>query len=318
MKIGIIGLGNHAVNRVMPALAEAGIEIGGITTKNEEKGKLISERFSTTYYRTFDDMLHEDIDSVYISSPNFLHYTHAMKSLNHGKHVLVEKQMTLRSSEARELIDMAREMRLKLAVGFHLRFNPALMSLEKIMGNDRENIKFVGGKWAYKAQRYDNSEDSKWWNEPEKVGGGSVMGTGVHVIDTILNLYGKFPRKVTGFRFPETNIIDSTMMINMQFDRAMAYALSSREIGNSPNDLTVITEEHRYEVRNFFSTEVNSVLFVDGEERERFSSGNMYLEEVKEFKKLVMGLESRIATGRDGYNVVRVTEDAQKFFSMTR
>ncbi|MCL4345525.1 MAG: Gfo/Idh/MocA family oxidoreductase [Candidatus Thermoplasmatota archaeon] len=318
MKIGIIGLGNHAVNRVMPALAETGIELGGITTRDTVKGESIAERFSTRYYRSIDEMLHEDIDSVYIASPNFLHYEHALKALNHGKNVLVEKQMTLRSSEARELIETSRDMRLKLAIGFHLRFHPALVSLEKIMGNDRGEIRFIGGTWAHRSARQDSSADPSWWNEPDKSGGGSVMGTGVHVIDTLLNLYGKFPRKVTGFRFPETNLIDTTMMINMQFDRAMGYAISSREMENAPNDLTVITGSHRYEVRNFFSTEVNSTTYVDGEEREKFLEGNMYREELLEFNKAVIGLDNRIATGRDGYNVVRVTEDAQKFFSMTR
>ena len=318
MKIGVIGLGNHAVNRVMPALAEANIELGGITTRNPEKGELIAEKFGTKYYKTFDELLHDDIDSVYIASPNFLHYEHALKSLNHGKNVLVEKQMTLRSSEARELIDVARDMRLKLAVGFHLRFHPALIALERMMGNDREDIRFIGGVWAHKTSHNIQNADSKWWNEPEKVGGGSVMGTGVHVIDTLLNLYGKFPRKVTGFRFPETSIIDTTMIVNMQFDHAIGYALSSREIEKSPNDLTVMTEAHRYEIRNFFSTEISSSIYVDGKEKEQFAEGNMYRDELEEFKKAVMGLDNRIASGRDGYNVVRVTEDAQKFFSMTR
>lgn len=318
MKIGVIGLGNHAVNRVMPALAEANIELGGITTRNAEKGERVAKDFETTYYKTYDELLHEDIDSVYIASPNFLHYEHALKALNHGKNVLVEKQMTLRSSEARELMEVARDMRLKLAVGFHLRFHPALTALEKIMGNDREEIRFIGGVWAHRSSHNPDTVDSRWWNESEKVGGGSVMGTGVHVIDTLLNLYGKFPRKVTGFRFPETNIIDTTMIVNMQFDHAIGYALSSREMEKSPNDLTVITQMHRYEIRNFFSTEVSSTINVDGEEKERFAGGNMYREELIEFNKAVMGLDNRIATGKDGYNVVRVTEDAQKFFSMTR
>ncbi|MGP6239948.1 Gfo/Idh/MocA family protein [Cuniculiplasma sp. SKW4] len=318
MKIGVIGLGNHAVKRVMPALAEANIELGGITTRNIEKGERVAKEFETTYYKTYDELLHEDIDSVYVASPNFLHYEHALKALNHGKNVLVEKQMTLRSSEARELMEVARDMRLKLAVGFHLRFHPALTALEKIMGNDREEIRFIGGVWAHRSSHNPDTADSKWWSEPEKVGGGSVMGTGVHVIDTLLNLYGKFPRKVTGFRFPETSIIDTTMIVNMQFDHAIGYSLSSREMEKSPNDLTVITQTHRYEIRNFFSTEVSASIYVDGEEREKFAGGNMYRDELIEFNKAVMGLDNRIASGKDGYNVVRVTEDAQKFFSMTR
>ena len=49
------------------------------------------------------------------------------------------------------------------------------------------------------------------------------MGTGVHVLDTLLNIAGKFPRKVSAFSLPETSIIDTTMAVYMQFDLATIF-----------------------------------------------------------------------------------------------
>ncbi|EQD71450.1 protein containing Oxidoreductase, partial [mine drainage metagenome] len=51
-------------------------------------------------------------------------FDYAMASMRHGKHVLLEKPMTLTVNQAEELVKMSEETGLKLAVGFHMRFHP--------------------------------------------------------------------------------------------------------------------------------------------------------------------------------------------------
>ncbi|MCL4350063.1 MAG: Gfo/Idh/MocA family oxidoreductase [Candidatus Thermoplasmatota archaeon] len=319
MKYGIIGLGNHSVNRVMPSIVESGSQITGITTANKEKGAKLSESFSCRYFNTYDEMLKSDIDCVYVGSPNFLHYEHAMKAIKNGKHVLMEKPMTLKSLHARELIEASKDHKVSLGVGFHLRAHPAISKLKKNLQENGGQIKFMNGAWAHKSTHSANpTTDSKWWTELDKVGGGSVMGTGVHVLDTLLNIAGKFPRKVSAFSLPETSIIDTTMAVYMQFDSFIGNAFSSRETDAVPNDLAVTTEEHEYRVKNFFSTSIDYVFTVDGKSKSKGSEGNIYLEEVREFEKMVDGKDSLIAKAKDGYNVVRVVEDAHKSISMSR
>ena len=65
-------------------------------------------------------------------------------------------------------------------------------------------------------------------------------------------------------------------------------------------------------MKNFFSTSIDYVFTVDGKSKSKGSDGNIYLEEVREFEKMVDGKDSLIAKAKDGYNVVRVVEDAHK------
>ncbi len=318
MKFGVVGIGNHAVNRVMPAILESGNEISGITTTNKEKGDEISKKFSCKYYPTYGEMLSDDIDSVYVGSPNFMHFEHARKALNHSKHVLLEKQMTLRSADAKELISLATERKAKLGIGFHLRMHPALDYIKNEILKPDEEIIYESGMWTHKSAAREQTTDSKWWSEPDKVGGGSVMGTGVHVIDTLISFHNRFPRKVTSFRMPEEKIIDESMIVNMQFEKGFAAAFSSRQMGPISNDLTLLTADRKIKCRNFFGTSINAVVEIDDEMVKEFKSGNMYAEEVSEFVKYANGEKSRIATGNDGYRVVRVVEEAQRFISMVR
>ena len=66
MRFGIVGIGNHAISRVMPAILESGNEVSGITTANKEKGAITAEKFSCKYYPTYGEMLSDDIDAVYV------------------------------------------------------------------------------------------------------------------------------------------------------------------------------------------------------------------------------------------------------------
>lgn len=69
--------------------------------------------FATEEYRA---LLTQDIDAVVVASPHAMHHEHALATLNAGKHVMVEKPMTVRAAHAREIRDLAREKGLHALV----------------------------------------------------------------------------------------------------------------------------------------------------------------------------------------------------------
>lgn len=77
-------------------------------------------------------LLHSsEIDAVHICTPNETHYQICRDALKVGKHVLVEKPMTLSTEKAYELVDLAEKKGLVLSVGHIFRFNNALFELRK-------------------------------------------------------------------------------------------------------------------------------------------------------------------------------------------
>ena len=67
----------------------------------------------------------ENLDAVFISAtPEQTHYSLAKDSLEAGKHLLLEKPISLTLAEADELIELARENNLKFTIGYSQRFNP--------------------------------------------------------------------------------------------------------------------------------------------------------------------------------------------------
>lgn len=74
-----------------------------------------------------------DIDRVCIALPAHLHYTFAKKSLEAGKHVYVEKPITLDISQAEELNTIAKEKGLILMVGHLLQYHPGIQKIKAII-----------------------------------------------------------------------------------------------------------------------------------------------------------------------------------------
>lgn len=311
MKFGIISLGNHATKRVMPAIVNAGHEISAIYSRSMDKATATAGVYGAAPFDDIGDFIACDFESAYISSPNFLHYEHAKKCLEGGKHVLLEKQMTLKNEQAAELVKISDEAGLSLAIGFHVRFHPAVADIRKmVQGGELGDITYVSGMWATLSTGRRTDPDSRWWYEDDKVGGGSVMGMGVHVVDTVNHVLGRTPDSVSAVRVPHGKVIDSTENIGLLYGSVAANAISSRSIASASNDLSVCGTGGTAVGRNVFSGIVKGSLWLNGQKIREYSSGNVYEEEVKSFVELVKGGNSIIARGSDGHLVVRIVNAA--------
>ncbi|MCL4445127.1 MAG: Gfo/Idh/MocA family oxidoreductase [Candidatus Thermoplasmatota archaeon] len=311
MKFAVIGLGNHAINRVMPAIILSGNSIDAVYSRNPVKAERIGRRFGSRAFDSYDQMLSSDCDAVYIASPNNLHYSNAMSALEHGKHVLLEKPMTLSYEDSKKLVSKAEEEHLSLAIGFHLRLHPAVEEIKKsILNGDLGDITTVDACWGgFSSSSRTPTEDSdnRWWGDEALVGGGSIMGTGVHVFDALNNIMGLHPDRISSFRDPRDSIIDATTSTILSYGATIAHAVSSRRMFLPDNSLRITGTEGSLICTGFFSTEIRSSLNVNGRIR-RFRSGNIYRKEIDAFVDLVNGRKSLIATGVDGSVVVRMTE----------
>ena len=309
MNFGVIGLGNHSINRVLPAISRSRNKIESVFSRSSEKGRRIADTYGSKYYQDLSDLLRSDIDSVYIASPNSLHFEHAKRSLESGKNVLLEKPMTLNSGDSQKLCDLAERNGLKLAIGFHMRFHPALDLAKEILESGMLGaLTFMSGGWSSSYSSRSSDPDRMWWETPEMVGGGSVMGTGVHVIDSMNYILSSYPETVHATRLPEREIIDSTSHIVLTYGGRIASVLSSRKILVPDNSLYIFGEDSTLECQGIFGTEIRGKVVESGKLIKSFRGGSPYVEEIIDFVRLVSGGKSRIARGRDGHEVVRIVE----------
>jgi len=180
--VAVVGTGfwgkNHA--RVYKELAST--ELVAICDANVERAKNIANQFGVKAYTNSARMLkNEAIEAVSICTWSTSLAKEALKALNAGKHVLVEKPMATNVKQAERLVDAAEKNGLHLTVGFLMRFIPGLQHIRDAVTNKK-----IGALVCITAKRV-----SQW---PERIGDvGVVKDTAIHDIDVMRYISSKDP-----------------------------------------------------------------------------------------------------------------------------
>lgn len=142
---------------------------------------------NTKTYRNLEELLQADAaDLIVITTPNEYHFPMAKQCLEAGKHVVVDKPVTIYSHEAEELDALAREKGLVLSVFHNRRYDGDFMTLQKLV---REGDL---GDLVYLESHFDRfrPEVSENWREKVVPGNGITFDLGSHLIDQVVLLFG--------------------------------------------------------------------------------------------------------------------------------
>ncbi len=146
------------------------------------------------YFTGLDDMLAMDgLDLVVNILPHNLHAPMAVKCLQAGKHVIVEKPFCLNVNEADAMINAAREKGLMLSVFHNRRWDNDYLTIREII-----NKGLIGDVFHIEAFVGDYVHPGFWWRSDKNISGGVMHDWGAHFIDWILNLVPSQIKQVTG------------------------------------------------------------------------------------------------------------------------
>ncbi|HEY9751623.1 MAG TPA: Gfo/Idh/MocA family oxidoreductase [Coleofasciculaceae cyanobacterium] len=143
---------------------------------------------------SIDDLLAlPEVEAVSLSTPPFLHYPQARTTLEAGKHLLLEKPVTLQASEAESLYYLAQQKGLSATINFEFRCIPAWMRLAELLAEGYVgNLRFVKIDWLVPS-RADASRPWNWYSQVEQ-GGGALGAIGSHAFDYMAWLFGPVQR----------------------------------------------------------------------------------------------------------------------------
>lgn len=142
MRVGIIGCGKIADEHAHAILAAGGAEIVGVCDREELMANQFGERLGVLGRFTDPvEMLRVSVpDVVHITTPPQAHFALGKLCVENGCHVLLEKPFTVTEAEAVELVALAENKGLKLAVGHNHQFSHAAMEMRRLVRGG-----FLGG-----------------------------------------------------------------------------------------------------------------------------------------------------------------------------
>lgn len=131
-----------------------------------------------------------NIDAVVLATPHSQHAEQVMQAASAGKHVHVQKPLTLDLPSARAVVDAAKKAGVLLAVGFNRRFHPSVAEVRKRLADGRLG-KVMGMTAQHTTSTGQFIPAGNWRAQPDEAPGGAMTAVGVHSIDHMVEFGGK-------------------------------------------------------------------------------------------------------------------------------
>ena len=192
--VGIVGLGGGASDMI-PAFVQHP-HIALTAAADIDKGQLekFHSEFQGATYPSAEALCdNPHVDVVYIATPNQFHVEHALIALEKGKHVLVEKPMTLTLDDADVMIQTAKRHDVQLMVNVKHSFDPHIRQIREIvqsgeLGRLRMLHYWYFADWLYRPRTAEELNPS--------LGGGVTWRQGPHQFDILRTIAGGMVRSV--------------------------------------------------------------------------------------------------------------------------
>jgi len=156
------------------------VEIRAIADEDEDRGKALSARYNTRFYRDYEDLLkREDIDFVVVCSENIRHKDMVIASAQSKRHILCEKPIATTISDAKAMIKWAQDYGVQLQIAFPVRFFPAVRKVKGIIDGGQ-----LGKILAFNCTNHGKMPGG-WFVDKNLAGGGAIMDHTVHVMDIL-------------------------------------------------------------------------------------------------------------------------------------
>ncbi len=203
LKAGIVGCGGIANAKHLPAMAKSGLyEITAFCDVIEERAKEAKDRFGSEDARVFLDyreLVQEDLDVVYVTTPNRSHADISIAAMEAGKDVMCEKPMARTYEEAQRMLEAAGRTKKVLNIAYQNRYRRDAAYLKELCRSGE-----MGEIYFAKAHALRRRAVPTWGvflNEEEQ-GGGPLIDIGTHALDLTLWMMDNYEvASVTGAAF---------------------------------------------------------------------------------------------------------------------
>ncbi|WP_210367554.1 Gfo/Idh/MocA family oxidoreductase [Bacillus sp. REN3] len=335
LKVGVIGVGSISEYHINPYRKNPDAELVALCDINKERLLQKGEQYQISQlYSDYRKLLeNEEIDAVSICTWNDTHAEIAVAALEAGKHVLIEKPLSLTVEQAVSVQKAAEEANRIAQVGFVRRFGDNTNILKKFI--DSGDLGDIYYAKASILRRLGNP--GGWFADKERSGGGPLIDLGVHVIDLCWYLMGKpAPVSVTGNTY---YLLGNRKNIeNLDFYKAADYDPGKNNVEDLTNALirfengaslfvdvsfTLHAKENEVSVKVYgdkggaeiepellFVTEKhNTILNIDPQvDNKTFNFEQAFDREVNHFINCCLGTEEEIAPVGDGVEIMKILE----------
>lgn len=230
IRLGTIGSGVIVHSILDGVKATEGIRCVAVYSRTAQRGQELADCYGVSkVYTDMDEFLaDEEINFVYIATPNLLHYEQAKRALLAGKNVICEKPFCTKYEHAAELVRIAKEQKLFLVDAVPTAFLPNYEILKRELPKVGR-IRLVMSNYSQYSSRYDlllKGEVPNIFNP--QYAGGCLMDINFYNLYLNVALFGK-PQSAVYYPNIFKDLADTSGILMMQYDGFVSEAAGAKD-----------------------------------------------------------------------------------------
>lgn len=285
---GVLGTGNIARSMAAALPHVAGARRAAVASRSEDTARAFANAWGFDQaYGSYDDLMQDqDIDIIYVATPNALHKENILAALNAGKHVLCEKPMTLSTADNAVCFDLAQTKGLVLMEALWTAFFPAMQKAIELVRTGA-----IGMPRHLTANFVSYRDPAKHPNlfDPA-LGGGARNDLGIYPIAAALLLAGPVALVKSHSLIGPTGVDEMTAWI-LEHENGTLSQLSCGFNADVPISVRLAGSKGSIEIPNEFH-QANKVLLTTEQGAQSFELpyiGNGYAHEAIAFQNQILG-----------------------------
>ena len=290
----VLGTGVIA-NEMAQALQKMGKSLYAVGNRTHEKAVTFAEKYGVSkVYDKIDDMFYDDaVDIIYIASPHNTHYAFMEQALLHGKHLLVEKSITLNSRELDKMIALANEKHLLLAEAMTIWHMPLYQKLwEIVKSGELGKVQIITMNFG-SFKEYDMK--NRFFNR--NLAGGALLDIGVYALSFLRWFMSSKPDQILSqVKYAPTGVDEQASILLKNKEEEMATVILSLH-AKQPKRGTISFDKAYIELFEYPRGEEAIITYTEDGHKEVVSVGSTdrALEyEVADMEVAVAGEENRM------------------------
>lgn len=306
-KVAVIGCGIIARKFAEAANQMEEVEIVGVTDAFLEAAQNYAKEYRVKrIYDTVEEILALDnVDLIYIATPNHTHFCLTKQALLAGKNVLCEKPMTIDAKQTEELVKLAREQNCLLCEGLWTKTLPIYREIKKIINEGTiGEVHVLTADYFFRAPFDTNN---RLFNL--EMGGGALLDIGIYELVVVSMIMGSDPIEIkTVSKIGESGVDEITGVL-LKFANGSVASILCAIRTPAPYRATIIGTKGRIDIQEFGRAEKGTLYVygtdegVDGNSGGKVGVRRNVPEQVEEyaldFRHEINGFEYEIAALRN-------------------
>ncbi len=251
MKFAILAPGKiaHSMARAVSEIEK--IECYAVASRDYGRAADFAEQWGfEKAYGSYEELAKDpQVELVYVASPHSHHYEHARLCLEHGKHVLVEKAVTVNARQAKKLIQLSEEKGLLLAEAIWTRYMPSRKMIDELLAEGvLGNVTSLTANLGYILPHVERMQS------PE-LAGGALLDLGVYPINFALMAFQGAVKEVNASAIMSPRGVDWMNSITLTFADGKMAVLHSDMLAQTDRQGVISGDKGYLEVQNINNCE---------------------------------------------------------------